>query len=591
MNEEQDTTSSTHKSPIRNEVSSGDKPTNEKGNDENNAVALSESNSSGINRKEEDNVDENKEENYNNNNQNKKRKRKNNRWNWTKKWKQKKRDCKNENDDNIDEKNNVNDEEGGGGDKKKNERKIKHGITWVDESKGVNIGSFAHPDMRRVYKDIHVDEIPSIKKASPTTDNKEDQTKTDTINTNGNDAVMKEAENNTNTDSSPPIDEAKIPKRKVALLIAFIGSKYNGMQMNKDQLTIQALIELAMYNSKLISPTNFGYPNKYSWSSSARTDKGVHSCAQVSSAKILTPTDNFDKIREMINEKLPDDIIILDVLRAARSFVAKTGRDKVRYQYMLPSFVLQDHKTMQSILHDVATSSNGENLKEWSTVSPDVITKLRNTLKTYRAPEETKEKLKDTLNRYCGTRKYHNYTSRKDSNDDSARRYIHSFDILDTVVDDHGVEWISTGVVGQSFLLHQIRKMISMAIDVARGATDIPERKAEGVDVMDESFTLKYMSINVAPAQGLFLEMSYFGNYNKKLIGKGDKLDWHSNPESAATLRWKDFKENKIMKHIMQEEQDQNNFLKYLFVQEIHKKQLKYKASEEKKHTVYKTNV
>ena len=36
-----------------------------------------------------------------------------------------------------------------------------------------------------------------------------------------------------------------------------------------------------------------------------------------------------------------------------------------------------------------------------------------------------------------------------------------------------GLEWIPTQVVGQSFLLHQIRKMTSLAIDVARGCASL----------------------------------------------------------------------------------------------------------------------
>ncbi len=516
------------------------------------------------------------------NNKHKKQKRKNNdRWAWRKKWKQKKRDQKNGvvPVDNDNSNNNIDDNDSS--EKKKNMRKISQNITWVDDSKQVNTGSFAHPDMQALFN-MQLD-IPIPKKDGIANNNTNANADQDDK------SGVEEKDEKDTTNSVQIIEDTKLPKRKVALLIAFIGSKYHGMQMNKDYLTIQALIELAMYKAKLISPSNFGYPNKYSWSSSARTDKGVHSCAQVSSAKIMVPTDDLDEVRELINKELPDDIIILDVLRAARSFVAKTGRDKVRYQYMLPSFLVQDHKTTKQILKDVTGSANGNSLKEWSSLSPEEINELREALKTYRAPKETLEKLKETLSRFCGTRKYHNYTSKKDSSDDSARRYIHSFDILDTVVDDHGVEWISTGVVGQSFLLHQIRKMISMTIDVTRGATDIAGNKSEYDDVMDESFSPKYMSINVAPAQGLFLEMSFFDNYNKKLLGKGDKLEWYNNPDSPATLRWKDFKENKIMKHIMKEEDEQNNFLKYLFVQEIHINQLKYEATAEKKHTLYKT--
>ncbi len=292
----------------------------------------------------------------------------------------------------------------------------------------------------------------------------------------------------------------------------------------------------------------------------------------------------------MINNELPDDIEMLDVRRVARSFVAKTARDKVRYQYMLPSFVLQDYETTRKLLHDIAGISNNR-LKDWNDVTTTEIQSLRESLKSYRVSQETFDKLNETLGRFAGTHKFHNYTSRKDSNDDSARRYIHSFDVLDKSVDESGVEWISTRVVGQSFLLHQIRKMISMTIDCTRGAdravvNDIGD---SNINIMEESFSSKYMSINVAPAQGLFLEMSYFDQYNKRAKGNGEDLDWHSDKESAPTIRWKNFKETKVMKHITQEETEQNNFIKYLFIQELHLKHVRYQTTDEKKQTLYRS--
>ena len=62
-------------------------------------------------------------------------------------------------------------------------------------------------------------------------------------------------------------EKEKTPKRKVSLLIAFLGTHYTGMQMNIDQRTIQAELELALWKGGLISNANFGHPvrpkNKY----------------------------------------------------------------------------------------------------------------------------------------------------------------------------------------------------------------------------------------------------------------------------------------------------------------------------------------
>jgi hypothetical protein len=76
--------------------------------------------------------------------------------------------------------------------------------------------------------------------------------------------------------------------------------------------------------------------------------------------------------------------------------------------------------------------------------------------------------------------------------------------------------------------------------------------------------------INVAPAQGLFLEMSYYGGYNRrKLTSHNDleDLDW-ADESTEAYQRWNDFRHNRIMQHIAEEEDSDGNFVKYLFQQE-----------------------
>lgn len=356
-------------------------------------------------------------------------------------------------------------------------------------------------------------------------------------------------------------NEKKFPKRKVALLLGYIGTRYTGMQINTLQHTLHSEIELALYKAKLITHSNFGFPEKYSWSNSARTDKGVHACAQVISLKLVFLTDNLDEMRDMINEQLPDDISVLDIIRTPRSFCCRTQRNKVRYQYMLPSFVLQDRNAFKEAFDNVVDEKEIEARENKKDLLPEEINKLRENFRDYRAKESNLDQLKKALERYNGTHKFHNYTSKKKADDPSANRFIHSFTVEDPVVDKRGVEWIPCLVMGQSFLLHQIRKMMSMAIDVSRDAANM--------DVMEKSFTDCDMNISTAPAQGLFLDMSYYENFNRRAQA-GDPLDWHSDPNAPATVRWKQFKESKVMGCVMEEEELQGNFIKYMRFQEKH---------------------
>jgi len=409
-------------------------------------------------------------------------------------------------------------------------------------------------------------EEPSEVGAPPAAADSTTTTSTDDTITTSNDA-------NQSTDENKAV---KLPKRKVAILVQFLGTKYSGMQINEGKNTIQAQIELAIYKAGLMAKTNFGFPKKYSWSNSARTDKGVHSCAQVCSVKIIVPTDNLDKIRELINEQLPDDIRVADVVKVPKGFCARTQRDKVRYQYMLPSFVLQSSEQLREIFESVlGADRKSRNMKNPFTEEEKVA--LQQKFNDYRATDENINNLKSALQTYEGTKKYHNYTSGKKWDDPSAQRYIISFKVQDRVVDKYGVEWIPTLVLGQSFLLHQIRKMICHAMDAARNSSSIM--------TMNESFRDKYMNINTAPAQGLFLDMSYFDNFNNRKQMASEPLDWHSDENTAAAQRWKKFKEDNVMGHIMDEEKLQGNFVGYIYQQEHHNSFNNYEAVDEKKVT------
>jgi hypothetical protein len=122
-------------------------------------------------------------------------------------------------------------------------------------------------------------------------------------------------------------------KKKVAFLLGYVGTNYAGFQINESQRTLQGDFELALLRCHLLLPSNFGHPFKYGWSTSGRTDKGVHACAQVTSAKIeLLPDQTLDSVREELNRVLPDDFRVLDINRTTRNFCAHTQRDRVRYQ-------------------------------------------------------------------------------------------------------------------------------------------------------------------------------------------------------------------------------------------------------------------
>lgn len=55
----------------------------------------------------------------------------------------------------------------------------------------------------------------------------------------------------------------------------------------------------------------------------------------------------------------------------------------------------------------------------------------------------------------------HLCTSQKKANDPSAKRYIVSFECSDPFIHNN-IQWVRCTVRGQSFMIHQIRKMIGI---------------------------------------------------------------------------------------------------------------------------------
>lgn len=80
--------------------------------------------------------------------------------------------------------------------------------------------------------------------------------------------------------------------------------------------------------------------------------------------------------------------------------------------------------------------------------------------KEFRLSEEKLAELNEVLGLYKGTKNYHNFTSRRIAKDPSCQRYIMDFSSSKPyLVDD--IEYVKLTVKGQSFMLNQIRKMVS----------------------------------------------------------------------------------------------------------------------------------
>ena len=172
--------------------------------------------------------------------------------------------------------------------------------------------------------------------------------------------------------------------------------------------------------------------------------------------KLKMPLGQETQFKENVNRFLPADIRIFDVKRVTKSFNAKIACSSRRYHYLFPSYLLQNKDMIEELLHN----------------APDKVSVWK-ACKDFRADAETMNKLRETLKAFEGTKKYHNFTSQKSPSDASAARYIMSFTCDEPVVlGDAAIEWICISVVGQSFLLNQIRKMVTLVLEVVRGGAN-----------------------------------------------------------------------------------------------------------------------
>jgi tRNA pseudouridine38-40 synthase len=166
--------------------------------------------------------------------------------------------------------------------------------------------------------------------------------------------------------------------------------------------------------------------------------------------------------------------------------------------------------------------------------------------KAYRISKSRLDQVKEALKMYQGTHNYHNFTIRKSANDPSSKRFIKSFKVNGDPVLINDSEWISLKVHGQSFMMHQIRKMVAMAALVVRCGTPL-ERFNEGM-------SKEVMNIPKAPSLGLLLERPVFESYTAKAKDNNYEPVDFVNYEKEMLA----FKQSQIYDRIFEEEEKSN---------------------------------
>ncbi|KAI8072923.1 pseudouridine synthase [Gongronella butleri] len=248
---------------------------------------------------------------------------------------------------------------------------------------------------------------------------------------------------------------------------------------------------------------------------------------------------------EKINAHLPGQIRVWGYLETQGSFHAKMDCDSRRYEFLLPTYTLMP-------------------MAQWLGAPPGATRHAAKS--TFRASRSSLDAFSQAMRLFLGTHRFHNYTIRvKEHTNMSLKRYIKAIDVSDPIILQNGMEWVRIRLHGQSFMLHQIRKMIAMAILVTRSETSLCaiEQSLQA----DTCF-----NIPKAPALGLLLDRPVFDWYNQKIdSARRQPLDFDKHKDQMEA-----FKEQWIDQQIIQTEMDEGTFELFLDQFDAHRDHFTY---------------
>ncbi|PVU88243.1 hypothetical protein BB559_005664 [Furculomyces boomerangus] len=379
-------------------------------------------------------------------------------------------------------------------------------------------------------------------------------------------------------------NEERKPKKNVILLFSYCGTGYQGMQVNPNAKTIEGDLFSSIVKAGGVSEDNSTDQKKVQLQRAARTDKGVHAAGQVVSLKMIIEDP---EIVTKINSFLPDQIRVWGYKRVIRSFNPKTLCDSRIYEYLLPTYVFMppDEETIELISkysfekrQSLYMKSN-ENLQDEDNDEPasseapkkeKYVETANSRRSSYRISKELLEQIRTGFGMYVGTHNFLNFTVTKGTNGKNSSRHIKSFTVSDPMIIGDG-EWLSLKVHGQSFMLHQIRKMVGLIILLTRSKTPF--------SIIDKIYKCNRINIPKAPGFGLLLEKPVYESYNDKV----KKMPANNPGESRELIvfdeyekKIEEFKKKFIYDQIFKDELENGHFSQWAEMCDVFPEQYPY---------------
>ncbi|KDE04521.1 hypothetical protein MVLG_05087 [Microbotryum lychnidis-dioicae p1A1 Lamole] len=359
-------------------------------------------------------------------------------------------------------------------------------------------------------------------------------------------------------------NKERLPKKKVAVFFGYNGQGYKGSQINPGEATTEGELWQAFIKAGCVSADNADDYRKVSLQRAARTDAGVHAAVNIITLKlILAPADKPEeqRVEDWINSLLPPTIRVWNIVRVQAGFEPRKVCDQRNYEYSMPTHVFLGPKpssnlgkwleqnreeflkteaeavegSVERTLPACVQAAKTATADFWATQSSenkfleDVAAK-----KTWRITPELLNAARAFIKAYEGSHNFHNYTvaSTTDKSeprdtggkrakkggpqDVASMRVLRSLSISDPFI-VNGVEYVSVDLLGQSFMLHQIRKMIGLLI--------LAVRSGAPPSLIASTFTPQRIHIPKAPALGLLLLEPQYLEYNKRILEHNVKIN------------------------------------------------------------------
>ncbi|KAL0237549.1 hypothetical protein PCE1_000943 [Barthelona sp. PCE] len=320
--------------------------------------------------------------------------------------------------------------------------------------------------------------------------------------------------------------------KKVGFVLSFIGQDYHGSAVQKDVPTIEgeffkALREIGVFYKDEVKPSHF---RKFSRAS--RVDKGVNSVGFFVSMRCILPENPV----ELINEHLPDCIRLLRIMAVSKGLDSRRNADSRLYSYIVPCYILKRAP-------DEVLNYDGPGMSSDIWEQPKYVNFYEDTF-----TDEDFERLVRLSKTFPGNRNFWNFSSGMPYSDVKARRILMDFH-PEKIITINDVRYVQMRIYGKSFVLAQIRKMMSMLIAMFRGIA--PE------NVVQYCVDRYKMNIARAPGEFLCLDLVKFDEYVENVIAHGGGEREFAIYDDDFFAKQAEFKETVLLPHMAKVEADQ----------------------------------